>query len=448
MALVVGAIVLFHITLTTSIRFLDSGARQPPGMFDFLSGILRAVDVAPIEERTHLLAELKQIAPSVELSIEESRPARSFSKDEPGYVKALQVRLWPGADVSSAATATKGLTVISVALRKGGYALLMWGEQPLGDIFPPPPPQGAPSDIATPFGPPPAKRPASLLAGLLYGSALFFLLCVSMFIIWALRMIVAPLAKLAKQAERFPGSACQQILIEEGPLEVRNLTRALNRMQVRISSMLEARSQISAAISHDVRTILTRVRMRSEFIDDKSIRAKMLQDLDLMDSMLYKNLQRLRENRLATEYRLVDLNSIIQTVVHHFSDSGHRVNYDGAGRQMIVGSSVDLQRIFNNLIENAVKYAGAAGVVLTEPSADVVQIDVMDEGPGISPRDKQRLIEPYRRGAAAAQGGVGLGLSIAHSLVEQANGQLRLIDREPRGLIVRITLPRGQVDRS
>jgi signal transduction histidine kinase len=188
--------------------------------------------------------------------------------------------------------------------------------------------------------------------------------------------------------------------------------------------------------------------MRSEFIDDESIRAKMLQDLDLMDSMLYKNLQRLRENRLATEYRLIDLNSIIQTVVHHFSDSGHRVNYDGAGRQMIVGSSVDLQRIFNNLIENAVKYAGAASVVLTEPSADVVQIDVMDEGPGISPRDKQRLIEPYRRGAAAAQGGFGLGLSIAHSLVEQANGQLRLIDREPRGLIVRITLPRGQVDRS
>ena len=242
----------------------------------------------------------------------------------------------------------------------------------------------------------------------------------------------------------------QDLIIEEGPQEVRELTRALNRMQVRIYTMIAARAQVLAAISHDLRTIITRMRLRAEFIDDEILRTKMLQDVELMDSMLYKNLQHLRQARKTPEQSLIDLDSVLQTVSDQFVDLGHDVTYRGGAHQMIWGSITDLQRVFNNLIENAVTYAEKVVVAVEEPSASVVQIDVMDEGPGISTQDKARVIEPFVRGQPARNmnehGGFGLGLSIVRTLVEEVGGTLELLDREPHGFIARVILPRAFVE--
>jgi signal transduction histidine kinase len=258
--------------------------------------------------------------------------------------------------------------------------------------------------------------------------------------------VASPLVKLARQAERFPSESDEwRPLVEQGPREVRELTRALNRMQTRIQSMIAVRTQVLAAVSHDLRTIITRLRLRTEFIDEETLRTRMLQDVELMDSMLYKNLQHLRQRQQVHEQAIIDLDSVLQTVSDQFIDLGHDVAYRGGKHQLVRGSLTDLQRVFNNLIENAVRYAGKVVVEVEELPTGLIQVDVMDEGPGISVEDKARVIEPFIRGQPARNmnehGGFGLGLAIVKALVEEAGRALRLLDREPHGLIARVILP-------
>ncbi len=278
---------------------------------------------------------------------------------------------------------------------------------------------------------------------------MFFFLCAAILTIWTSNVVVAPLAELARQAEKFPNdSGEREVLVEEGPQEVRDLTRALNRMQDRIYTMIAARSRVLAAISHDLRTIITRLRLRAEFIGDDTLRTKMLHDVDLMDSMLYKNLLYLRDERYRRAHGLVDLDSVLQTVSDQFSDLGHDVSYEGGGRHMVVGSLTDLQRVFNNLVENATTHAKTVVISVEQPSRDVIRVDVADDGPGISAEDKELVVEPFVRGRPARNmnehGGFGLGLSIVRSLVEEIGGGLQLLDRAPNGLIARVILPRAR----
>jgi signal transduction histidine kinase len=283
---------------------------------------------------------------------------------------------------------------------------------------------------------------------LLERSALFFFLCASILTVWISSAVVAPLVKLAREAERYPAENAHLRPIDEaGPREVRDLTRALNRMQSRIEAMIEARSHALAAISHDLRTIITRVRLRSEFIADVDLKIKMLHDADLMDSMLYKNLQHLRDANSAPDRGLIDLDSVLQTVSDQFVDLGHDVTYRGGQHQIILGSLTEMQRVFNNLVENAVTYAKKVVITLDQPSPEVIRVDVADDGPGIGAENKQRVLEPFVRGEPARNmndhSGFGLGLSIVRSLVEDVGGGLQLLDHEPHGLIARVTLPRA-----
>ncbi|WP_244593380.1 ATP-binding protein [Methylosinus trichosporium] len=276
-------------------------------------------------------------------------------------------------------------------------------------------------------------------------SGLFFLLCAAILTLWASRAVVAPLVDLAKRAEKFPTESSErELLPERGPQEVRELTRALNRMQDRIYSMISARSRALAAISHDLRTIITRMRLRAEFIDDDALRAKMLHDAELMDSMLCKNLVYLRDEGRRPTQGVVDLDSVLQTVADQFADVGREVSYESLGRQMVRGEVTDLQRIFANLVENAAAHGQQISLAVTRPSPLLVRIDVADDGPGISDEDKAKVVEPFVRGRPARNmnenGGFGLGLSIVRALLEEAGGALELIDREPHGLIARVTL--------
>ena len=328
---------------------------------------------------------------------------------------------------------TRVREAIVVALRKGGYAVATTLEprlSPLGSIS------------SRHYGAP------TLFMRLLERSALFFFLCTSILTVWISSAVVAPLVKLAREAERYPAENAHLRPIDEaGPREVRDLTRALNRMQSRIEAMIEARSHALAAISHDLRTIITRLRLRSEFIADDELKEKMLHDADLMDSMLYKNLQHLRDANSAPDRCLIDLDSVLQTVSDQFVDLGHDVTYRGGEHQVILGSLTEMQRVFNNLVENAVTYAKKVVITLDQPSPEIIRVDVADDGPGIAAETKQRVLEPFVRGEPARNmndhSGFGLGLSIVRSLVEDVGGGLQLLDHEPRGLIARVTLPRA-----
>jgi signal transduction histidine kinase len=434
LALITVALVTFHLIFSLLLRYTDADHRFPHAAVELLAGALRLVDDAEPEDRAARIREAQRLLPALVVTLDAAATDAS-APDHSRAAEALRSRLWPDAAVTVSDTA-EGLAA-STPLHKGGYATALWKSGPA---------QKRPlSFFELPPGPPPGPPPRPL-SNPLYPSAVFFVICGGIFLVWALRAVVGPLERLARAADALPQeSFVVAPLAEEGPQEVRGLACALNRMQLRIHAMLETRSQFSAAISHDLRTLLTRVRLRLELLDDEATCAKVLSDLELMDHLLYRNLQRLRENRIATEYRLIDLDSVVQTVAHGFADAGHNVAYESAGRRMMVGSHHDLQRVLNNLIENAVKYAGGATIVLSEPAVDALQIDVMDEGPGMTALEKERLVEPFARGADPGREGFGLGLAIARQLLEEMGGALQLLDRAPRGLIARVTLSKGQI---
>jgi signal transduction histidine kinase len=193
-----------------------------------------------------------------------------------------------------------------------------------------------------------------------------------------------------------------------------------------------------------LRTPITRMRLRSEFIEDDAHRSRMLRDLDQMRSMLEQVLSFLRNDRKLESMTLVDIASTLQLVTDQFADMGHKVTYDGPEHAMATVRPDDLHRSITNLVENAVRF-GAEAVIHLRVSPDQLTIDVEDDGPGISDARKDVMLEPFVRGDDARNmdeaAGFGLGLSIARAIVLAHGGELSLNDREPHGLIVRIRMP-------
>ncbi len=426
--LIFAALVLFQLALAAAQRLHAPGSHRPSAEpYDALATAILAVDVAPPQRRSAALEELARTLPWSMLRVTDAPPPEREGVDSADDLSEFSSRLWPGARVYfSNETNARDESGVVVALRQGGYL------------------------VAATEGP---RRPgfpawAANWPTRVQRLGLFFLLCVTLLTLWISGAVVAPLVRLAREAERFPDeSGPKAPLAEAGPREVRDLTRAVNRMQWRIEAMIAARSQALAAISHDLRTILTRIKLRSEFIGDEGLKSKMLADADLMDSMLLKNLQALRDGGPSPDRGPIDLDSVLQTVCDQFADLGHKVSYNGGRHQVILGSLTELQRVFTNLVENAVSHAKEVAVTLTQPSAKLVQVDVSDDGPGIPAADKLRVLEPFVRGEPARtvteRSGFGLGLSIVRSLVEELGGRFELIDRKPHGLIARVTLPRA-----
>ena len=222
------------------------------------------------------------------------------------------------------------------------------------------------------------------------------------------------------------------------------MAKALNRMRERITTLIDDRTRMLAAISHDLRTPITRMRLRSEFIEDDTHRSRMLRDLDQMRSMLESVLSFLRDDRKLESMTLADIATTLQLVTDQFADMGHKVAYDGPEHAMATVRPDDLHRSITNLVENAVRY-GAEATIRLRMSSDTATIEIEDDGPGISDLRKDVMMEPFVRGDDARNmdetTGFGLGLSIAHGIVQAHGGELSLNDRQPHGLMVRIRLP-------
>jgi signal transduction histidine kinase len=273
---------------------------------------------------------------------------------------------------------------------------------------------------------------------------LFAVISVTLLGLWAARALTAPLSSFAKAAESFSLNGAAAPLPERGPVEIRSVAKAFNRMRERITGLIDDRTKMLAAISHDLRTPITRMRLRSEFIEDEAHRSRMLDDLDQMRSMLESVLSFLRNDRKLEAMTLVDIATTLQLVADQFADMGHKVAYDGPRHAMAMVRPDDLHRSVTNLVENAVRF-GAEAMIHLAVSTDHVTIEVEDDGPGISDARKDVMLEPFVRGDDARNmdeaAGFGLGLSIAHAIVLAHGGELSLHDRQPRGLVVRIQLP-------
>lgn len=259
-----------------------------------------------------------------------------------------------------------------------------------------------------------------------------------------LRWATRPLRDLAIAAERFSIDRAPQPLDESGPTEVRHAARAFNTMRERIRRLVAERMQALAAVSHDLRTPITRLRLRSELLDDDATRDLIDADLSEMEGMIDSTLEFLRGGVSSEALRPIDIVSVIETIVDEQTDQGRDIALRGLGQGRVLGRLLALKRAFWNIIGNAVKYGDSAVVEVTE-TADSLQITIDDDGPGISAADAERVFQPFVRleeSRGRTTGGSGLGLTIARAVIRSHGGEVALASREAGGLRVTVTLPR------
>lgn len=288
------------------------------------------------------------------------------------------------------------------------------------------------------------------VSGLWTSTLLFLVASLTLLGVWAGRALSSPLSTFARAAEDFSLSRSSAPLPENGPEEIRSAARALNRMRDRITTLMNDRTRMLAAISHDLRTPITRLRLRSEYIEDPAQRMQTVRDLDQMQSMLESVLSLLRSESPA-EPTLVDVAALLQMVCEQFSDSGFAVTYSGPDRAAFILRPNEIIRAVTNLVENATRFGTRIDVTLLTVEDQLV-IDVSDDGPGIPDDRKAAMLEPFVRGEEARTmdetAGFGLGLSIAQAIVTAHDGTLELLDNAPKGLRVRLRLARAARDNS
>ena len=258
-----------------------------------------------------------------------------------------------------------------------------------------------------------------------------------------LRWATRPLKDLAVAAERFSLDQAPHLLSEHGPIEVRRAARAFNTMRERIQRLVGERMQAMAAVSHDLRTPITRLRLRSELLEDDATRRLIDADLGEMEAMIDSTLEYLRGGISSEAIRPIDLASVIETIVDEHLDQGHSVALSGLNSAPVLGRVLPLKRAFSNIIGNADKYGASATVSITE-AGDHFIVMVEDEGPGIPLADMVRVFHPFVRleeSRGRETGGSGLGLTIAQAVAHSHEGSITLENRAEGGLRVTVSLP-------
>jgi signal transduction histidine kinase len=258
------------------------------------------------------------------------------------------------------------------------------------------------------------------------------------------RLIGRPLRALSVAADRIgrPGETAP--VPEDGPREVRQAAQAFNRMQARIDRLIADRTQALAAVSHDLRTPIARLRLRAGFIEDADTQRQIDADLDEMEAMIASTLAYLRGEAEQEPLRVADLAAILETLCDDATDAGHRASYDGPSQARLACRPIAMKRALANLIGNAVKYGGVARVSLRD-SGTAVEIAVEDDGPGIPDEELEAAFEPFRRLDPARNpesGGSGLGLTIARQVAERHGGTVSLRNHPSGGLVATLTIPR------
>jgi signal transduction histidine kinase len=261
---------------------------------------------------------------------------------------------------------------------------------------------------------------------------------------WLARRITRPLGVFAAAATRLGTDVNAPAVAESGPTELRTAAHAFNQMQQRVRRLIEDRIQMLAAVSHDLRTPITRLRLRAEFVDDPEQQAKMLKDLDEMETMIGAALAFAREETLVEPRGRVELRELLDEIAAELSESGHAVSVAGAERAEIDGRPAALKRAVRNVLENAVKYGHRADVRLAAMPGEFV-VTVEDQGPGIPESELEDVFRPFyrvERSRSRQTGGTGLGLTVARSVLRGHGGDITLANRAAGGLIQTIVLPR------
>jgi len=266
--------------------------------------------------------------------------------------------------------------------------------------------------------------------------------------LWAVRRLTGPVATLAAAAERLGRDVNAPPLPEGGPDEVARAAFAFNTMATRIRRFVQDRTFLLTAIGHDLRTPITRLKLRAEFIDDDELREKFLADLEELDMMVASTLAFGRDTSDSEPAVALDLGALLRTVIDETTDArpeaADHMSFIGAAQVTLRGRPVALKRAFANLVGNAVKYGGSARVALAAPASGLVTVTVEDDGPGVPPDEVERVFDPFYRVEDSRNretGGTGLGLPIARNILRAHGGDVTLANRAEGGARVVVTLP-------
>lgn len=262
--------------------------------------------------------------------------------------------------------------------------------------------------------------------------------------IWLLQRATQPLKQLAQRAERLGRGDKAEPINETGPREIRDTLSAFNRMQERLDRFVSDRTRMLAAISHDLRTPLTTLKLRCEFLPDGEDKQKIQRSLEVMEQMLKATLQFAQEDGMAEPIRSLDLPSLLQSLCDDLEDNGFDVSFASQEAVVYRARPTALRRALQNLLDNGVKYGDKVAVELAV-SAHQIQISIRDFGPGIAETQLEEVFKPFTRLDTARNiedGSIGLGLAIARTLIHQHGGQLLLSNHAQGGLVAKILLPR------
>jgi signal transduction histidine kinase len=261
--------------------------------------------------------------------------------------------------------------------------------------------------------------------------------------VWVVRRVTAPLGMLSAAADRLGRDVAAEPLAEAGTIEMQRAARAFNRMQERLRRLVESRTQMLAALSHDLRTPLTLLRLRAEEVANTDERDKMLATIGEMDEMIGTTLAFARDEVRAEPRRRVDVAALLESVVDDMADAGLPVTMAPAAPLIQDCQPGALKRALANLLDNAVKYGKRARAAIAT-AGKTIEITIDDDGPGIPEAELPRVFQPFYRVEDSRNrdtGGTGLGLAIAQSIVQAHGGELTLANRAGGGLRACITLP-------
>jgi len=261
---------------------------------------------------------------------------------------------------------------------------------------------------------------------------------------WAARWLARPMHRLATAAQELGRDIDRPPLPEDGTRECRDASRVFNQMQARIRQQLAERDGFVAAVSHDLRTPLTRLRLRTEGLASAADQQLFGRDIAEMDAMITATLDHLRGVAGAEPWVLLNVQALAESLADDQLAMGHDVSVAGQARPLRAQAGA-LRRCLDNLVGNAVRYGGSAEVALHD-TGQALTVEVRDHGPGLAEEELGRVLQPFYRVEASRNrrsGGAGLGLTIAHDIISRHGGQLELRNAQGGGLLARAVFPRG-----
>jgi len=290
----------------------------------------------------------------------------------------------------------------------------------------------------------PMHNPLPPMTPYFYHYLFVFLLFVAVLAFLVTRMVIRPLQQLSQAALDLGNDINHPPLLVTGATELRQASSAFNAMQARVRNYIEQRTHMLAAITHDLQTPLTRLRLRIEKVSDPDLRERLITDLSAMQEMVREGLLLARSMDAQEQRQSLDLDSLLDSVVTDAIDAGQKVTLAGKANMSVKAQPQALLRCVNNLIDNALKYGHFANVTVQNESNQMAVIRIRDGGSGLPEAELEKVFTPFYRietSRSRESGGTGLGLTIARNICEQHGGSLTLRNHPEGGLEAILKLP-------